>query len=167
MKKLITLITLLGSLTFCFGQADTIYVTNNMAVGIATISTQPGILTSLTAYSTNTSPTIVLLYDGYYLATNVTWTNYTTYTTNVVTSYVTTTGITNNLTNLVIKTVANPHAAVAGTVNTPFATLVVPAASSSGTITPIVFNDDFLFGKRLSFSNGATGLTLIGHYRNQ
>lgn len=164
MKKLFSLITLLATITFCKGQATQTYVTNNMALGIATIATSPGVLTSLTAYTTNTAASFIYLYDDYFLATNAAWTNYTVYTTNVATSYITSTGITNSMTNTYLKTIASPHAAIAGAQSTPTLTLIVPGAPSGGTVFA-TFDDPLLFGKRLSFSNTATGLTLLVKYR--
>lgn len=166
MKKLFTILTLAFAINFVNGQATQTYVTNNMSSGIATVSTTGGILLSLTAYTTNIAPTFLRFYDGYYTATNGAYTNYIVYTTNVVTSYITTTGITNNLTNLVIKTVANPVAAVSGAPATPVLTLVVPGAPASG-FAPLVWNDGLIFGRRLTLSNSLTGLTILGTYRSQ
>lgn len=168
MKKFLFTLSLITVMSVAsYGQATQTYVTNNMAAGLATITTQGGILTTLTAYSTNQSPTYVRLYDGYATATNGAWTNYTVYTTNVVTSYVTSTGITNNLTNLVIKTIANEHAALNGEAATPTLTLLIPAASSNGTLNLVTFDDPLLFGKRLTLSNSATGLSILAKYRSQ
>ncbi len=166
MKKLLSSLILAVSLQLAHGQATQTYFTNNMSSGIATVATAPLILLNMTAWSTNSSPTILYLYDGYYTLTNGAYTNYTVYTTNVAVSYVTTTGITNQYTNTVLKTVANAVAAKSGEVASPTVTVVIPAAPSSGSAL-VTFDDMTVFGRRLTISNSATGLNLVARYRLQ
>ena len=166
MKKLLVSLALAIGISNSFGQADQTYTTNNMSSGIATITTAPGLLTTFTAFTTNTSPSILYLYDGPYLITSAAWTNYTQYVTNVVTTYITSTGITNTLTNIVLATAPVVHPAQNGVVRTPIMTFVVPPASIGGGITTLKVNPALQFGQSLTFSNSAIGLGLTATYRN-
>jgi hypothetical protein len=159
MKKL-----LLGlALTFCLNaNAQSFFATNNLTAGAHTVFTTGKILESLTLYSTNTLPTLVYLYDG--AITNVTgvFTNYTVYTTNVVSTVVTTAGITNTYTNVMLRYV--PATVAAATNNAlPRYTLVVPPSSEVLTYALSPFAS---VAKGLTVSNALTGLSFVLQYRN-
>jgi hypothetical protein len=135
--------------------------TDMVATNTDSIISQAAVLTKLTLWTTNTTtPSIVRLYDGYRLQTNTAYTNYTVARTAEVRTWITSTGTTNNHTNWVYKTTANPVAA-ATVVNTPTATITVPTGGELLTIT-----DDISLARRLSISNSAPGLNYIFEYRN-
>lgn len=162
MKKLIAILSfLLLQATF----AQTVYVETNLAATNKILVNAPIVLEQLTAYSTNQNVTTLYLLDGYYTTTNAAWTNYTSAITNVVTTYVTSTGVTNSLTNAVYKTFANPHAA--STAVTPtLRAYMVPGAPTGGT-SIIQINDSLVFGQRLTVSNSSAGLNILLQYRTQ
>lgn len=160
MKTLIKSLLILAISSIC-SFAGT-YVTNNMGVATATPSTTPVVLQSLTLYSTNTVPTIVYFYDGWYTTTNNGYTNYVTYVTNQTVLYTNTMGITNTYTNTVIATAANAVAANTGAVSLPILTVVVPANNVLLTLTK-----DIVFGQRMTFSNTLVGLSGMIQYRTQ
>lgn len=161
MKKLLLILTLAASI---FTSKGAVATGSNLVATNTAVLTTGAVITSLSVWSTNNSTTIVYLYDGYALATNTAWTNYTTVVTNQVVSYVTTTGVTNAMTNTVIKTIANPHAAGA-VVATPVVTLAVPGAPSSGTAI-LTFDEPFSVANRLTLSNSLAGLSYIVNYRS-
>lgn len=161
MKKLLLILTLIASV---FTSKGAVATGSNLAATNTAVITSGAVVMSLTVWSTNTSTTIVYLYDGYALATNSAWTNYTTVVTNQIYANVTTTGVTNNYTNTVIKTIANPHAA-GSVVATPVVTLAVPGAPSSGTAL-LTFDEPFSVANRLTLSNSLAGLSYIVNYRS-
>lgn len=162
MKKLIALLSLLVC-TSVYSQQY--YVESNLAATNKTLIATPLVLEQLTAYSTNANVTTLYLLDGYYTTTNAAWTNYTSAVTNVVTTYITSTGITNSLTNAVYKTFPNPHAA--STAVTPtLRAYQIPGAPTGGT-SIIQINDSLVFGQRMTVSNSSAGLNILVQYRTQ
>jgi hypothetical protein len=134
-----------------------------LATNVDSVATTPLVITKVTMWSTNTTtPSIVYLYDGWRLQTNTAYTNYTAARTAQVTSYITTTGLTNLMTNYVYKTTANAVSA-GSAVQTPTATFIVPANSVAA---PFVFDETLNFGQRLSLSNSAAGLDYVIEYRS-
>ena len=165
MKKLFLVITMLTFVMFSLApvQAAT-RSTNNVAAGAHTIITNSSVvLDSITLFTTNATPTLVYLYDGALLSTNAAWTNYTSYVTNLVYSYVTSLGTTNTGTNSVLYVQANPHAAA--TINVePLVSLVVPANGDLVTYTPPT---PLVFSKSLVLSNSLIGVSGTISYRTQ
>lgn len=161
MKKIIAILGLFAFTTQAqLTKVDTnIPATNKIEIATGLV------LQQITAYTTNATPTFLYLYDDFYFHTNAAWTNYTSAITNVVFSYVTTTGITNSYTNQMYKTFASEHAA-SEAVATPIITLLVPGAPSGGTAL-ITFDEPALFANRMTISNSATGLNLLISYRNK
>lgn len=159
MKKLIQSLAVTLSLFAITSEAG-VYTTNNMGVATATPSTTPVVLTHLTLFTTNTVATIVYLYDGFYTTTNNGYTNYTSYTTNQITIYTNSAGLTNTWTNTVIASAAHAVAANAGAVTLPLAVLVVPP--SPGVLD---INKDLVFANRLTLSNTLMGLSGVITYR--
>lgn len=160
MKKL--LLSLALTLVTSFGA--TAVVSNQTATNAVVVATA-GVLDSIQLYSTNVTPTIVRFYDG--AITNVTaaYTNYLTYTTNIVTEYVTTLGTTNLLTNNVTYNVANVVAAATNN-STAFLTLVVPG-SANGQVLNYTAPIPFVFRSNLTLSNDLTGVSGVVTYRTQ
>jgi len=159
MKKFILgLMLSLVSLT-----AQQFYVTNNLAATNNTLLSAAAVLQSIQLYSTNASPTIVQLRDGDATVVTGAYTNWLTYTTNVVSSYINFgTGTTNQQTNTVVTYVANNVAAATNNVN-PMFTIVVPAS-------PAVVNYNFRPNSqvinKLTLSNNLAGLNVVLQYRN-
>jgi hypothetical protein len=91
--------------------------------------------------------------------TNAGYTNVSRYTTNLITTYVTSTGITNTLTNSVTYTDVNVVGDATNTYS-PIMTYAVPAS----TIT--TFTDKLILSKGLTLTN-SHALTLIIGYKNQ
>lgn len=137
------------------------YIGSNLVATNTAVVATPVIVSSVTVFSTNTVPTLVRLYDG--ALTNVTsaYTNYTTYTTNLIVNYVTTSGITNKYTNDVIW--RSPNVVAAATNNTtPTVSFVAPAAN-----VPLTITGPWIFGKSVTLSNNLAGLSVIMTYRTQ
>lgn len=168
MKKLLAILGLSSVTLFAQIPSQSVYVTNNMAASATTIISKSIDVGQLTFWTTNTSTTLVYLYDG--AITNVTaaYTNYTTYSTNIVSNYVTTTGTTNSLTNHVIY---NAAVAVAAATNnsSPYVTIVVPGsliANAAGQFVTYTPPTELVFRNKLTLSNSAAGLNGVISYRN-
>lgn len=158
MKKLFVIFSMVA--LFSMKSKAQTYATNNMATGIATVAAVPVVLTHLTLFTTNTTPTIVYLYDGYLTQTNAGYTNFVTYTTNQITLYTNTMGLTNTWTNTVIATVANGVAARSNVISPALATLVVPAYPGI-----LDVNTYLMAGNRVTMSNTLQGTSAIITYR--
>lgn len=162
--KYIVLLFAIVSLSLTSSLAAT-RATNNVAAGAHTLVTNAVVvLDSITLWSTNTVPTLVYLYNGSTLYTNAAYTNYTTYVTNIVQPYITSTGTTNQMTNTTLWVQANPVAAVTGGAAQPLATLVVPANNIATTFEPPI---GITFNKALVLSNALTGVSGVVSYRTQ
>lgn len=159
MKKL--LFSLLAAVSLSSYGATAI-VDNLEATNTVVVST-PLVLDSITLYSTNTVPTVVRLIDGDLTTVTAAWTNYTTYTTNLVREYVNTLGTTNTTTNSLLYVQAEPHAA-ATNATTPIATIVVPANGEVLTFTPTI---PIIFTDQLNLSNNLAGVSGVISYRTQ
>jgi hypothetical protein len=157
MKKFISIIGL--GVSLLTAQAQLFTSQSNLAATNTAVITTPLVLEQMTLFSTNTTPTLVFLYDG--AITNVTaaYTNYIQYPTNVVTTYTNTTGTTNTLTNRVEYTLAVANAAATNN-SSPIRSLVVPA---SGSVT--VFTETIPFAQKLTISNNLAGLSAVIRYR--
>lgn len=135
-NNLLKYLAVIGMLVGLTASAQTQTATvSTSAAARNTMITNAARLLSVTIANDTAQPLTVKLFDaGYNASTNLTWTNsaYTntiSYTTNIVTSYVTTTGVTNSLTNAGIFTVINSVSAATNsypTVNT----LSIPASDS-------------------------------------
>ena len=159
MKKFFSSILFVLALMTVSVNAGT-YVGANLSAGDTAVIAQPTVVTRMTFYSTNATPTIVRLYDG--AITNVTglYTNWTSYVTNEVSTYVNTTGTTNTQTNTVIKALASIVSAATNNMS-PILTLVVPASNE-----PLVFDSRSIpFAQKVTLSNNLTGLSAIIDYR--
>jgi hypothetical protein len=167
MKKILVLIAMLMTLTF--GVKAEQYITNNLtAFSHLVLSNQPIVLQSITLWTTNTAaPTLVKFYDGHLITTNTAYTNYTAARTAVVSTYITSTGSTNTLTNYVWKTSANAVAA-ANTSRNPILTIVVPTAANGPITFPVDDTDpSVIFSRFVVVSNDATGLSFSATYKTQ
>lgn len=163
MKKLLILTTVLV-LGMVSASAQLFYGTNNLAATNNTIfSSGAVVLQKITLWSTNTSPTLVYLRDGDLVSTNSAFTNYLTYTTNVVTTWVGTQGTTNNYTNTVVTYIANNVAASTNNAVPARFTFVVPA---SPTILNYTFVPNQTFVNKLTLSNSVAGVNALIQYRN-
>src|SRR5688572_28292787 len=107
---------------------------SNLAATNTTVIATPVVINSLTFFSTNTTPTLVYLYDNATTVTNAAYTNYTSTVSTEVESFVGSNGITNAVTNVVVAIATSEHAA-ATVAKTPVVTLVVPANNVPVTIT--------------------------------
>lgn len=141
---------------------DTWFATNNLAAGSHHLFNGPKVVTQISITTTNDTPTIIRLYDG--AITNVTaaYTSYTGYSSNVVTSVITSTGTTNTFTNSVyfVAPVSND----AATNNTP-----VKIAGSVDKYNPLIIipsNGAQYFLSRMTLSNNATGVSALVGYRS-
>ena len=155
MKKLLLTISLLAALN---ASAQQFFVTNSLAAGARTLVNEAIVLNNLQLLST--SNTVIRLYDG--ALTNIVgaYTNYSTFSTNLVTVNVTTTGITNTFTNTVLYTLA--QAVTAATNNTPpIATVLVPANPT----VPVILNGPIIFTKYMTLSNDSGTVSAIVNYR--
>jgi hypothetical protein len=160
MKKL--LINLFAAVALIVNVSAATTAIANQAATNAVIVNAPLVLDSITLYSTNTTPTIVYLFDG--AITNVTaaWTNYTTYTTNQTYSYINSLGTTNLQTNTTLYVQANAHAAATNN-STPLASFVVPASGGLVTFTPPI---PLTFASKLTLSNNLIGVSGVVSYRS-
>jgi hypothetical protein len=131
-----------------------IFATNNLTAGAGIMINEGVTVNQLQLYSTNLTPTIVRLYDGWYVYTNAAFTNYTTYLTNIVTTYTNTTGTTNTFTNSVLFSAAAVTAASTNNNTPPIVSFIVPANN-----VPITINGPFQFSQKLTLSNNLTGLS--------
>lgn len=163
MKKLIySLIAVVTLALTVSTEATQYYATNNLAPSnhvILTVSS-PITVSSITLSTTNVTPTLVRLIDGYRLQTNAAYTNYTTYTTNRVSSYVTSLGTTNLQTNTVLFYQANAVAASTTAVAEPLVALTVSSVAPV-TVTPSL---PWQFSKFLTLSNDLQGVNAVISY---
>lgn len=161
MKKLI--LGLLLTLNCSFAQMGSIYfATNNLAASNHFLLTGGKYVESLTFTTTNTTgSTLVYLYDG--AITNVTgaWTNYVTYTTNVVDTYISILGTTNIMTNTVVWNAASTHAAATNNTSPSFVIAVNPATLGPTTYR---FTTPLPFLSRVTLSNSLAGLNAVISY---
>lgn len=160
MKKLLFSILAATMLAPTFGA--TAVVDNLEATNTVVIST-PLVLDSITLYSTNATPTIVRLIDGDLTTVTAAWTNYITYQTNLVRTYINTLGTTNITTNSLQYVQLEPHAA-ATNATTPILTIVVPADGGMVTFEP---PSPIVFTSKLNLSNNLMGVSGIVSYRTQ
>jgi len=154
MKKLLVILGL-GLATYA--NAQLFYTTNNMAAGLRTVIPQAITLQSLQI--TGTSNTIVRFYDG--PTTNVTgaYSNYTTFVTNRVSTFVSVqTGLTNTVTNTVLYTLVSAVAASTNNVN-PILTLNIGA-----NVAPFIFDTPLTFTRGVNVSNNLGGITMVVNY---
>lgn len=143
-----------------FGQGA-YYSTNNLTAGAHTLVAVPATAFSLTLFSTNTAPTIVYLFDG--AVTNVigAYTNVVQYVTNQVTTYITTTGLTNTFTNRVLYTDYQAMTASTNAAN-PLVSLVIPP---TGEIITYPLSPNLVFARSIILSNALTGASVVLNYR--
>jgi len=131
-----------------------------VAVGITQPVTTPGVLQGVGFSTTSATGSIVYLYDGPPVISMPAYTNTVRYQSNVVTSYITTTGLTNTFTNSVQVVGKVPVAANPATPVQAFLTVMVPPAGEI-----ISFETDNIFSKSLYISNNAAGLSYTIFYR--
>jgi hypothetical protein len=132
---------------------------SNLAATNTTVVTTPAVVNSLTLFSTNTTPTLVRLYDNAITVTNAAYTNYTSTVSTEVESFVGSNGITNAVTNVVVAIATSEHAAET-IAKTPVVTVVVPANNIPVTITP-----RSIFPHKVVLSNNLAGVSGIITYR--
>lgn len=155
MKKLLSLI---GLLTVLGLQAQITVVSNNIAAGTAVFINRACVLESLVLTSTNAST--VTLYDG--SKTNIigAYTNYTTFLTNKVTTYITTTGLTNTFTNQVLYTSVSLQA------QTTNDNVIRAAAFVAANAVPFdVLPAPLSFSSNVTMVVSATGVNALATYR--
>jgi hypothetical protein len=175
MKNFIKSLIVTTALLFSFkAEAQEYWSTNNVAAGFQTVAEGALVLNSVTAFTTNTAATILRVYDGWVVSTNALYTNYVTFPTNVVTSYINTGGTTNLLTNTVQWVAAQIVAASTNTVPKPIAMLVIPGSRTANVngdpltvnyATGTGYQNGLAFGRRLAISNDSAGTTIIVNYR--
>lgn len=157
MKKLL----IIGlTLVSCLVANASTFSTNNLAASTNhTILTTPFKLESITLFSTNLTPTIVKLIDGWVVSTNTAFTNYVQFSSNVVSSVITSTGVTNQYTNTVLM--IDPVITAATTNGSPYVqkTIVVP-----GNNTLITVQGPISFSRRLTVDSSLTGLSFVMEY---
>lgn len=147
----------------CFAQSGNVayltFTTNNMAASSAVTVNQANILENVILSTTNAAGAIVYLFDGN--TTNVTgvYTNVTMYSTNRVSTWVTTTGITNNMTNTLLYINSVVTAALTNNAK-PVITIFVPPSSQI-----INLDTSLIFANKITLSNTATGLNASLFYR--
>lgn len=161
MKTLITFIAAVVLFTTS-SLAATATIDNQVATN-AVIVDDNIVLDSVTLYTTNTTPTLVYIYDGAIEKITGAYTNYTTYITNRVSSYITSLGTTNLHTNSVLFVQSQANAAATNAA-TPVISIVVPANSEVYTFTPTT---PMVFSSNLTISNNLAGVSGIVSYRTQ
>lgn len=138
--------------------AQQFFVTNALPAGAKALVNEACVLNNIQLLSATNA--IIRIYDGAITNAVGAYTNYTVFSTNLVTTFITTTGLTNTFTNTVLFTSAT--AVAAATNNTPpIITLVVPANS----ITPITFNGPIAFTKNLTLSNDVGIVSCVINFR--
>lgn len=140
MKKLISLIALLGLFTYNT-QAQTITTVNATAEGLNSIITNGARILSVTLTASSTNTAFVRFVDSY--ATNLTYTlssytNFITYATNIVSVYTTPAGVSQTNTNSGVYTVKQTVAA--STNNYPTITTMSAGTNATVTWTPTTGN---------------------------
>lgn len=162
MKKLfIKLFALVALTTSLYAQGSLYYTTSNVAAtNIAPISTG-FLLDQIILTSTNNSSSLVYLYDGGLTYVTGAYTNYVTYTTNVVSTYISILGTTNIMTNKVVWNALNPHAAATNNSSPILALAVNPATGNVINYTPTV---PIVFARSLTLSNNNAGLNVTIRY---
>lgn len=149
---------LVFTLTLVSIKADVAVGSNVVATNTVVVNAA-AILQNITLFSTNNVPTIVRLLDGNLTTVTGAYTNYIEYSTNVVSSYITTTGVTNIMTNTVLVMIPSSHAAATNN-TTAKMTLVVPANN-----VPITFSSVTIFNNKINLSNNLAGLSYVLQYR--
>jgi len=161
MKKLLIVIGLMVALTPTFGQL--IYSTNNLTAGTHTLGTDTKIAYSVFVSTTNTTaPTVIRIYDGFHVNTNAAYSAPLSYTTNIVTSYITTLGTTNLHTNRLRFNTTQTIAANTNVANPPVWAFTVPP-NSTATFEP---DTSHMFVRFMNLSNNLTGASVVVSYRN-
>jgi hypothetical protein len=145
-------------------RADTFFSTNNLPASTNNLCINaPLVLTSITLSTTNDLPTLVKVYDGGPTTVSPLWTNYITYKTNTVSTYLSGTGTTNTVTNTTLYVLANINAAVTNA-TTPRVALVVTKT------TPITFttpnSSGVIFDSKLTLDTAAAGVSAVIQYRS-
>ena len=168
MKKFITIIAAVVAMSF--STKAEYYVTNNLPIGNhLVLSNTPIVLQNITLFTTNTlAATLVKFYDGHIITTNTAYTNYTAARTAVTSTYITSTGTTNTMTNYVWKTSANAVAA-ANTTRQPILTLVIPIATAGPITWPVDSGDgdnpSIAFSRFMVVTTDQTGASFSAQYR--
>jgi hypothetical protein len=160
MKPIKFILTIICALALTAATFASTYVGSNLSAGSTEVITTPSVVTSITLFSTNATPTIVRLYDGSVTYVTEAYTNRTYYTTNIASSYVTTGGTTNLQTNTVLTSALVATGAATNN-RAPILTIVVPASS-----VPITFDSRSIsFANSTYLSNNLTGLSATIEYR--
>ena len=128
--------------------------------GISTPVASAGVLQGVGFSTTSATGSLVYLYDGPPVVSMPAYTNVYRFNTNQVTTYITSTGLTNTFTNTVQMVSKQPIAANPATPIQPFLTVMVPP---SGEV--ISFEADNIFSKSLFISNNIAGLSYTIFYR--
>lgn len=164
MKKFLFILGICAAtLTSSFAQAGSSYfVTNNLTASARSLITGTFLLESITLTTTNTVPTVVRLYDGDTTYITQAYTNYVSYTTNIISTYISVLGTTNTMTNTVLWNGLTGHALA--TNNTPVIAAVV---ANPGTLPVVTWTPTTAipFVNKLTLSNDAAGLNVIVRYR--
>lgn len=158
MKKLFLVLCLVASMGAIHAQQVT--STNLHLADTYILLSTPKVVNSITLMSLTNQ--IVRVYDN--ANTNLfhahgAYTNFVTYNTNIVTSYVTTTGLTNTFTNTVLWTTSSAVAAGSNAL-APVFTYAVPAGNI-----PVTFMDSAIFSRGVAVSNMSTNISIIINHR--
>lgn len=155
MKKILLIISLIG-LTISV-KAQQTFVTNSMAAGLREVVAEAIVVNSIIV--SGSSNTMIRIYDGSVTNVIAAYTNVIRFPTNVVTTFIGPTGITNNWTNTVLTTTATAVGAATNNVP-PLLVLAVFAGQP-----PQIYNGPYLLTRTLNVSNDLGGLNMIVNYR--
>lgn len=161
MKKLFIVLVSLGLVVSA--KAESFFATNNLAASTNHFLIQgPALVSKILLSTTNDTPTIVKLYDGFPYIINTAWTNYVTYTTNITTSYITSTGTTNEVTRTVVQVAPQVNAAATNS-QPPLLTFSVDK------LNPVEFSvpgNTVIFSRRVTLDNSLIGVNAAIQYRS-
>lgn len=144
-------------------KADSFFATNNLAASTNHFVIQgPVLVSKIILSTTNDLPTIVKFYDGYPHRTNVLWTNFVSYTTNITVSHITSTGVTNEVTSTKVYFAPQVNAAA-------FSFQPPAFVFSVDKLNPVSFDvtgNSAIFSRRVTLDNSAAGVNAAIQYRS-
>jgi len=159
MKKLLSVLITLLVLAPVIQAAENYVASETTGTNRAVSATGRLYMKYLTVVPNGTNA-IIRLYDYPYttlVRTNSAYTNYTMISSNVVTTFVGPTGITNAFTNTVLTPVVAVTAATTNTAVTPLAIYAVPADI------PTTFTDTLLFNTGVILSNDSSAVIIMNY----
>ncbi len=140
-----------------------VFATNNLAVSTNHYCVAGAfVLQQLQLFTTNDTPGVVKVFDGLPYVDNTQYTNYITYTTNIVSSVITSTGTTNSITNKTVFILPQTVAAARSFATPRFAYSV----DKLNPVTIVPTGGFEVFSSRLTLDVGATGAGAVAVYRS-